>query len=123
MRIQPFLSSLTIPSTKLPAAEDGTESAQSEPETHSQLQYLLHLSDPEHLLVCATVTQTVPGHWLELWDQYDWVEDSVAESLRVGLEVIGQEYLVKRMGWAKGKKAQTNDEVQGGEAGSKLTEI
>ncbi|KAF7437082.1 hypothetical protein PC9H_003916 [Pleurotus ostreatus] len=123
LRIQPFLSSLTIPSTKLPAAEDGTESPQSEPETHSQLQYLLHLSDPEHLLVCATVTQTVPGHWLELWDQYDWVEDSVAESLRVGLEVIGQEYLVKRMGWAKGKKAQTNDEIQGGEAGSKPTEV
>jgi len=38
---------------------------------------------------------------LQIWDDYDWVEDLVAESLRVGIEVIGQDYIVARMGWGK----------------------
>jgi len=37
-------------------------------------------------------------------DDYDWVEDLVAEALRVGVEVIGQEYVVARMGWTKKNK-------------------
>ena len=48
-----------------------------------------------------TVTQAIPEHWLKVWDQYDWVEDTVAETLRVGVEVIGQEYVVGRMGWVR----------------------
>ena len=47
----------------------------------------------------TTVTQTVPIKWLPLWDEYDWVEDLIADTLRVGVEVIGQEYVVARMGW------------------------
>lgn len=53
----------------------------------------------------VTVTQAVPGNWLDVWDEYDWVEDLVAEALRVGVEVIGQEYVVARMGWG-GKKSE-----------------
>lgn len=37
---------------------------------------------------------------MSIWDQYDWVEDLVAEALRVGFEAVGQEYIVARMGWA-----------------------
>lgn len=37
-----------------------------------------------------------------MWEKYDWVEDLMAEALRVGVEVIGQEYVVKRMGWGTG---------------------
>jgi len=44
---------------------------------------------------------------LEVWDEYDWVEDTVAEALRFGVEVVGQEYVVGRMGWIKGKKPST----------------
>ncbi|KAJ7666448.1 hypothetical protein B0H17DRAFT_265125 [Mycena rosella] len=36
----------------------------------------------------------------------DWVEDLVAEALRVGVEVIGQEYVVKRMGWGTDASAE-----------------
>ncbi|KNZ71267.1 UPF0615 protein [Termitomyces sp. J132] len=64
-----------------------------------QLQFLLYLSDPEHQLMHTTVTQAVPRNWLDIWDEFDWVEDLVAEALRVGVEVVGQEYLVARMGW------------------------
>ena len=56
----------------------------------------------------TTVTQAVPAGWLEVWDQYDWVEDLVAESLRIAVEVLGQDYLASRMGW--GKKDTQNDD-------------
>lgn len=69
------------------------------------LQFILHLADPGHQLVHTTVTQAIPAGWLEIWDQYDWVEDLVAESLRVAIEVLGQDYLASRMGWEK-KDAQ-----------------
>ncbi|KAG6869190.1 hypothetical protein C0993_012289 [Termitomyces sp. T159_Od127] len=64
-----------------------------------QLQFLLYLSDPEHQLTHTTVTQALPGKWLDIWDEFDWVEDLVTEALRVGVEVVGQEYLAARMGW------------------------
>jgi hypothetical protein len=74
--------------------------------TQTHLQFILHLSDPAHQLVHTTVTQAVPGQWPDIWDDYDWVEDLVAETLRVGVEVIGQEYVVARMGWGSKDKTK-----------------
>lgn len=79
-----------------------------------QLQFLIYLADPEHQLIHTTVTQAVPGKWLAMWDEYEWVEDLVAEALRVGVEVIGQEYVVARMGWG-GQEKETKD-TEAGEA-------
>jgi hypothetical protein len=87
LRVQPFTSTSTIP--------------EPEPTESSQLQFILFLSDPAHKLSYTTVTQAIPEHWLKVWDQYDWVEDTVADTLRLGVEVIGQEYVVGRMGWAR----------------------
>ena len=84
----------------------------------SHLQFVLYLSDPAHQLVHITVTQAVPAEWVDVWDEYDWVEDLVAEALRVGVEVIGQEYLVARMGWSnkdKGKGKAVNVESESDE--------
>lgn len=64
------------------------------PTEQISLQFLLYLSDPSHQLNHSTVTQAVPGKWLDLWDDYEWVEDLVVEAIRVGVEVIGQEYIV-----------------------------
>jgi hypothetical protein len=73
---------------------------------------MLHLLDPVHSLTHTTVTQVVPAKWMELWDQYDWVEDLVAEALRVGVEVLGQEYIASRMGWGnREKEAERASEV------------
>lgn len=85
LRIQPFMSSFAFPATT----------------SHQQLQFLIHLSDPSHNVSESTVTQCVSGDWLAdgMWEKYEWVEDLIAESLRVGVEVIGQAYIVKRMGW------------------------
>ncbi|KAF9243889.1 maintenance of telomere capping protein 1 [Melanogaster broomeanus] len=99
LRVQPFVRSYTLPQP----IEEGPSDSEG-----SYLQFILHLSDPGHQLAHTTVTQAVPTKWLELWDQYDWVEDMVAESLRVAVEVLGQDYLASRMGW--GKKDRQDDE-------------
>ena len=104
LRIQPFMNSFTLPT---PADPSG-------PTTQTHLQFILHLSDPAHQLVHTTVTQAVPGQWMDIWDEYDWVEDLVAEALRVGVEVIGQEYVVARMGWGNKDKSQRKERVREG---------
>ncbi|KAK7694393.1 hypothetical protein QCA50_001579 [Cerrena zonata] len=100
IRIQPFITSVALP-------ESTAEGSATE---QSSLQFILYLSDPSHQLVHSTITQSIPGKWLDLWDQYDWVEDLVVESIRHGVEVIGQEYIVSRMGWDKKKEPESNEE-------------
>ena len=95
LRVQPFTTSFFLP--EQPATSEDAPSTPAS--TQTSLQFVLLLTDPTHKLVHTTMTQSVPGNWLELWDKYDWVEDLVAEALRVGVEVIGQEYIVSRMGW------------------------
>jgi len=77
--------------------------------TQSHLQFIILMSDPWHQLVHTTVTQAIPGNWLDIWDEYDWVEDLVVEALRVGVEVLGQEYIVARMGWGKRDESKGKD--------------
>ncbi|TFK90230.1 hypothetical protein K466DRAFT_485191 [Polyporus arcularius HHB13444] len=103
LRVQPFTTTYTLP--QLP----GNDAAA--PATQSSLQFLICLSDPHHNLINSTVTQAVPQKWVELWDEYDWVEDLVVEAIRVGAEVIGQEYIGSRMGWDK-KSADTQTKTQ-----------
>lgn len=100
LRIQPFFSSYT------PQTEN----------SHQSLQFLLYLSDPSHQLLHSTVTQGIPGKWLDLWDTYSWVEDLAVEALRVGVEVLGQEYISGRMGWTPDKEEPS--EESGSEEGS-----
>lgn len=107
LRVQPFSTTYALPQTfSLAAAEtDNPASSSSNPTTQSSLQFLISLSDPHHNLIHATVTQSVPGRWLDVWDEYDWVEDLVVEAIRIGVEVVGQEYIGQRMGWdGNGKK-------------------
>jgi hypothetical protein len=98
LRIQPFLSS-PIPAPKLPTSDEKESTVTAIPP--QQLQFVLYLVDMKHNIAHTTITQTVPAIWLELWDEYEWVEDLVVDVLRVGVEIIGEEYLVSRMGWGK----------------------
>jgi len=103
LRVQPFLT----PYHSSPSTGDSTEVITVQ---KRHLQFLLYLSDPAHHLTHTTITQAIPGNWLDIWDEFEWVEDLVAEALRVGVEVIGQEYLVARMGWGvQGKTEETSD--------------
>ncbi|KZV77557.1 hypothetical protein PENSPDRAFT_740810 [Peniophora sp. CONT] len=103
LRIQPYTTSLTLPSS--------TPSSTTEPKTITNLQFLLYLNDPVHSLTHTTITQAVPGTWLDVWDEFDWVEDLVAEALRVGVEVVGQEYIVARMGWMNRNQETAEEET------------
>jgi hypothetical protein len=101
------MASYTLPQQ----AATPSEATSTPAPTQSNLQFIIHLSDPSHQLVHTTVTQAVPGDWLEIWDEYDFVEDLVVEALRVGVEVVGQEYIVARMGWGKGKGKEVEEAV------------
>jgi len=97
LRIQPFFT--TLPISDIPASMD-----------QQQLSFLVYLCDPEHQLIRTTMAQSVPRQWLGVLNDYEWVEELIAEVLRVGVEVIGQEYIVARMGWV-GKGVQLMEEV------------
>ena len=62
------------------------------------------------------MTQGIPGKWLDIWNDYPWVEDLAVEALRVGVEVLGQEYISGRMGWIPDK--EESSEESGSEEGS-----
>ncbi|KAF8528069.1 maintenance of telomere capping protein 1 [Hysterangium stoloniferum] len=117
LRIQPYHTCIS-----LPLVPDSTASPSSEPPTH--LQFLLYLSSPSHSLTHTTITQVVPSHWIEAFEREDaagkgeeensWVEDVLVNVIKVGVEVIGQEYIAARMGWAKTlpKEKQTGESPQ-----------
>ena len=95
IRIQPFMAEYNTSSSSQTAQE--------------ALQFIVYLSDPEHQLIHTALTQLIPAQWMGMWDDYDWVEDFVAEALRMGVEVIGQQYIVSRMGWS-GRKRDDQEE-------------
>lgn len=97
LRVQPFTTTYALPQVQ--STNEGPTAAS--PAAQSSLQFLICLSDPHHNMIQSTVTQSVPTKWLDLWDEYDWVEDLVVEAIRIGVEVIGQEYIGARMGWDK----------------------
>lgn len=66
-------------------------------------------------MVCSTVTQSVPATWIDHWDEHDWIEDVVVEALRTGIETIGQEYIVARMGWLNGNQEGAKEHSETGE--------
>jgi hypothetical protein len=63
----------------------------------------------------------VPAAWVEVWDdpENEWVEDLVAEALRVGVEVVGQQYLAARMGWGQKKLKAEKEEGSAAAGGPK----
>jgi len=127
LRIQPFTAESVTPSGLSAGFVDLAIAGNKlpNPTSKSTLQFLLYLSDPAHQLVHTAVTQSIPASWLQLWAHEDdaethskgliqaasdvltrkngeWIEDMLVEGLRVGVEVIGQEYVVARMGWDAG---------------------
>ncbi|KAF8624845.1 hypothetical protein AX15_005726 [Amanita polypyramis BW_CC] len=86
IRVQPFFREYNTSSSHQIVRQD--------------LQFLVYLADPEHKLAHITLTQSIPMRWLDMWDDHDWVEDLTADVLRLGVDVIGQEYIAARMGWS-----------------------
>ncbi|CAG7846721.1 SubName: Full=Uncharacterized protein {ECO:0000313/EMBL:CCA74245.1} [Serendipita indica DSM 11827] len=107
LRIQPFYS-ITPPFMTSINKEETTAPAR-------QLQFFLYLTDPNHSITHSTVSQVIPAEWLDVWDEYDWVEDLVVEALRVSIEIVGEQYLSSRMNWGKKKPLQSGPPRQSSE--------
>ncbi|KAH6917546.1 maintenance of telomere capping protein 1 [Coprinopsis sp. MPI-PUGE-AT-0042] len=111
LRIQPFYTSPAQPSL-----------VESSDDPSQKIQFLIYLYDPEHKLAFTSVTQGVSSQWLSIWDEYDWVEDLVADALRLGVEVIGQDYLVSRMGWGSSNSESSEEDEEPSEEARKKEE-
>jgi hypothetical protein len=56
------------------------------------------LIDPTHSLTHHTISQPLPASWLEIpFEENEWVEEFMVESIRGATEVVGQEYITGRM--------------------------
>ena len=126
-------------------SEDGVVNPQEEPD--ELISFAIYLHDPIHGITFSTVTQTIPAKWTE-WldasaspgspepslpeeiaeivnsggvDPREWVAEWVEELLSLGVGVVAQRYVARRMGVGqggigKGKGRQEALESGGGEA-------
>ncbi|GAA5908773.1 uncharacterized protein JCM6883_004164 [Sporobolomyces salmoneus] len=87
LRLQPVLSPL--PSVPSSLSSGGPS---------SQLSFLLLLLDPTHSLTHYTSSQPLPSQWLDIpFEENEWVEEFMVDSIRGAVEVVGQEYITGRM--------------------------
>lgn len=121
------------------APEDG------KPEDKEELLFTIYLHDPIHSLAFGTVTQAVPGKWIS-WlnlpepiepgasptsylpadiaeliaaggvDPREWVAEWLEETLALGVGVLAQRYVARRMG--VGESGLTASIVQGVKTGN-----
>ncbi|KAL1691979.1 maintenance of telomere capping protein 1 [Schizophyllum commune] len=112
LRIQAYTATRHLPTQII--EPDSQATTPSAPPVHQDIHFLLYLSDPSHSLTHTTVTQAVPADWIDLWngnaEKYEWVEDLMAEALRIGVEVLGQGYVVERMGWTEQNNLKVPEE-------------
>ena len=131
-----------------PASQPKSEEGVVEPEEEEELiSFAIYLHDPIHGITFNTVTQTLPQKWTE-WldasatsesaesglpdeiaeivntggvDPREWVAEWVEEVLSLGVGVVAQRYVARRMGVGlggigRGKARQEALESGGGEA-------
>jgi len=107
LRVQPFAFDLPT------ASVDEPQGPTRPTATPQAVQFLIYLTEPSHHLSHCALSQAVPLQWLDIWDSNEWVEDLIVEGLRLGVQVVGQEYVTARMGHSsktvKGRAATTLD--------------
>lgn len=83
----------------IPGDEDDTK--------ESQLVYVILLVDPTHQLKFRTYSQAMPLPWLDVpYEESEWVEDKMAEVIRMAVTTVAQDYVWTRMTGAKTQLAQ-----------------
>lgn len=87
LHLQPILAPLSVPEP--PLLLDSTETPADKPK---HLHFVLTLHDTTHNLRFTTVSQPVPGDWLDVeYDQSEWVEERLVDVIRIGVEIIAQD--------------------------------
>ena len=98
LHLQPVLAPLVIPEPPLRLeTSDSASTDQPTPDSKPKpkakhLHFVLTLHDTAHNLRFTTVSQSVPGDWLDVeYDQSEWVEERLVDVIRVGVEIIAQD--------------------------------
>lgn len=87
LHLQGVLAPLPVPQP--PVLMTASASSSLHPD---HLSFIMTLHDPTHSLRFCTVSQPVPGDWLDVeYERSDWVEERLVDVLRVGVEVIAQD--------------------------------
>lgn len=130
LRIQPILAPLPFSEPTLLLPTLASVASASDPSTPASnaiiattasaapqhLYFLLLLYDPSHSLRHSTITQAVPSQWMDIpYEENEWVEEALVDVIRKGVEVVGQDYVGRRMGILKGV-----EEGKGEEGGEKV---
>ncbi|KAL7009173.1 hypothetical protein EMMF5_001371 [Cystobasidiomycetes sp. EMM_F5] len=103
MRIQAVMAPLPFALPAVAEKSDSTEDeavapAASSDDMDKQLYFILILRDPTNSLIHRTLTQAIPGSWLDIpFEDNEWVEDIMVDVIRRGVEIIGEEYIKGRM--------------------------
>lgn len=93
LRLQPVIAPLPSMPTALTTSRQTTTTPVGQ-----QLYFLLVLIDPTHSLSHYTVSQPIPASWLEIpFEENEWVEEFMVDTIRGATEVVGQEYIAGRM--------------------------
>lgn len=108
----------TQPNDLFPSSATASSSTDEKPkeEGESLLTFAIHLTDPIHSITFSTLTQTIPQSWVD-WmeesptsestvpslgaggiDPREWVAEWIEEVLGLGIGVIAQRYVARRMG-------------------------
>lgn len=104
LRIQPVLHAPPYPSatpsgSKKPNAAASEAGGAADDGATKQLSFLLHLHDPSHGLTHTSQSQPIPAAWLAVpWETNGWVEERLVDALGVAVEVVGEAYVMERMG-------------------------
>ncbi len=123
------------------------EKGEGEPDDEELISFAIYLHDPVHGITFSTITQTLPQRWID-WldasptsdspdsslpaeiagivqnggmDPREWVAEWVEELLTLGIGIVAQRYVARRMGVGesgigRGKARQQALESGGGEA-------
>ncbi|RUS13966.1 hypothetical protein BC937DRAFT_94535 [Endogone sp. FLAS-F59071] len=74
--------------------------------------YVIVLSDPTHDLHHTTFSQALPASWLDVpYDENEWVEDRMVSAIRLGVQIVAQEYVWTRMKGGEKRKEEEAVEV------------
>jgi Family of unknown function (DUF5427) len=112
MRLQPFINK-----TILAASADRADPNHI---SNEYVQFYILLFEPTNALTHYTVSQAIPHSWIESWDTNEWVEDLIVDSLRLATQVVGQEYIISRMGTSsKTTKVNSNNRILDGSLSTK----
>ncbi|KAG0174934.1 hypothetical protein DFQ28_003642 [Apophysomyces sp. BC1034] len=73
------------------------DEADKEEEDH-QLLFVILLTDPTHQLKFKTFSQSLPLSWMDIpFEENEWVEDKIADVIRMAVTSIAQDYVWTRM--------------------------